>query len=294
MELVSIFALSLSVLALLLWISSVWIPWLNGPPHSYREQPAAADQHTNGTPSGEADGGSTEPVNQGWHPQEKEHRRHERFYWKFSLVVGLAGLISAIAAAVVASFAYLAVDGQLATMRDEQRPWISIDRMDPISSFHRDQNGLLYLRISFNLKNSGHAPARYTDIAGMMVVRSNTNADLSKIKEVCIKERVRPIDEHAVGQPIFPGDTRSAGYGVELLKDEEAKLEAGKTAILLGGCVDYVYGAQNEHHQTSFVIEIDKPGPDSTFLAIDYEKDIPLAATNISFAYNPGLAANPD
>jgi hypothetical protein len=134
MEVVAVLALAFSLLALFLWFGSVWIPWLNGPPYCYpdspAEQPSGTESSTRSSEHSGSQPSAINPVHERWHPQEKEHKRHERLYWRLSLILGLAGLIGAIAATAIASFAYFATSGQLAAMHAQERPYIVVDKFD--------------------------------------------------------------------------------------------------------------------------------------------------------------------
>ena len=126
---ISISALILAALALILWIFSVWIPWLNGPPHYFPRRPeqqkAPTDHNQGEADHGDSKGKQCASEKQEWGPDENHHRRHERFYWRFSLVFAGIATFAAIGAAFAATRAFIAAQGQLEEMQADQRPWIS-------------------------------------------------------------------------------------------------------------------------------------------------------------------------
>jgi len=66
------------------------------------------------------------------------------------------------------------------------------------------------------------------------------------------------------------------------------------TVPTLAGCIDYADGVDLTHHQTRFVYEVDKKGPDGN-PTIDFTAaggDIPIS--NVILNLNPVLAGNPD
>ena len=100
------------------------------------------------------------PPNNGWHPEEKQHRGREWWYWRGSLfwvrVTALLGAVTtggAITAAVYAALAYHQAKRQADAAEDANRPWVD---MTPANSVLKAGSPF---QIRVNWSNAGHAPA---------------------------------------------------------------------------------------------------------------------------------------
>jgi hypothetical protein len=62
---------------------------------------------------------------------------------------------------------------------------------------------------------------------------------------------------------------------------------------MIAGCVDYLFQFAEGHHQTAFVYELEKPGPNGAVLRLD-PNDGEMSPGALLLEINPGLAGNAD
>jgi hypothetical protein len=74
--------------------------------------------------------------------------------------------------------------------------------------------------------------------------------------------------------------------------DDVKRLTAPQTgdAATLAGCIDYAFAGEVRRHQTRYVYEVDRKGPDNKIVPTD--GDLPADAVILNL--NPLLAGNPD
>lgn len=65
-------------------------------------------------------------------------------------------------------------------------------------------------------------------------------------------------------------------------------------APMISGCIDYVFPAGTEHHQTQFAFEVDRAGPNHGFLPIYANNPTQVEATQLNLAVNPALPKDAD
>jgi hypothetical protein len=99
------------------------------------------------------------------------------------------------------------------------------------------------------------------------------------------------------GDVIFPNHDSPVNH---LFKMGSASMMACKErkpgvagAPMIVGRIDYIFGTDPTHHQTRFIYEVDKPGPDRGFLAIEPTLG-QVTANQIALAVNPLLAKDAD
>jgi len=236
-----------------------------------------------------------------------DKHKHDRFD-KLTLGVAIAGVVvitwqstethravdEAKHATDVAAGQLKVMQGQLDEMRYEQRPWISLSGARPAIALVRNVFGRLVLRVEFPMKNVGHTPARYALIDGNIFVRGPTAPEMQNIRNMCAQDRRRPIGIRTQGITLFPDETYIQPYNFVLDKREEWRLVHEKgTTVMIAGCVDYLLADGTGHHQTAYVFELDRSGPDGTIVLID-PKSVPIPQNQLLLEINPALTANAD
>jgi hypothetical protein len=176
-----------------------------------------------------------------------------------------------------------------------ERPWIAIEGVEVLSPLAFKDDGAV-LNIKFYLKNTGHVPATHALIYGKFFYRSSyPSKELDDIWTECEQFRTMSFENRGSGLSIFPDQRGVIIYPTKMTPDDVKKLTVHSTiaAPTFAGCVDYGWGEAIIRHQTRFVYEIDKKGPDGSaklFSAAD--GDIPIADVMVNI--NPVLSGNPD
>jgi hypothetical protein len=211
----------------------------------------------------------------------------------------------------VAIFAYSvshgqlrAMQGQLDIMELDQRPWVFVASAQPIRDLSF-VDGKAYAAIELQLKNAGRRPARFASIEGEFIIRGNSEGEVRKGWGACERAKRKPVGQFLAGTAVFPGQDVPQAHVFTMSSEDIAKWKVEyeraaseqkpfTMAPIIVGCVDYVFEADNRHHQTRFVFEADRHGPDSfSFLAIDPNGgNVPLK--EFALAKNPALADDPD
>ncbi len=175
-----------------------------------------------------------------------------------------------------------------------ERPWIAIDGISVIAPLtFKDQHAIL--TVKFQLHNTGHVPAAHVLAKGIFIVRSPAPVEMGHVWEQCDLFRAMPLDQRGTGVTIFPDQSPPLNYAAQMEPDDFKRLSTipvNGTAVF-AGCIDYTFARQDERHQTRFVYEVDKKGPNGSVLIISpADGDIPIE--NVILNINPLLAGNPD
>ena len=147
----------------------------------------------------------------GWHAEEREHKRHERTYWRIQKVASAVTLIfSLIAAGGAAAGAYIAFGAfkearrqadeakrQADVVVSDQRPWLHLEDVKT-EQINYNVNGLMFTT-RFSVKNYGRSPAIHTAIQ-TKVIPMKFDA-LTDEKTLC------ETDYNKSGPLVFPGET---------------------------------------------------------------------------------------
>jgi hypothetical protein len=239
----------------------------------------------------------------------RDTRRGDGYDWSAMSTVAIA--FATVAGVAVASLQWTALHStdekigrQLSLIEADQRAWVFVLSADPV----RDlifANDRAYAAVKFQLRNAGRTPARFASIEGEFVSRGQTADEVRKGWGTCNKARLKPEGQLLAGTAVFPGQEIPQATvfvmqpeDVRRWKADYDRATAEKTnfgsAAVIVGCVDYVFEKTNQHHQTRFVYEVDRKGPDAvSFLAIDPAAgNVPVGS--IALAKNPGLADDPD
>jgi hypothetical protein len=92
---------------------------------------------------------------------ESEHRENERSVRRSTVAIGRLTYVLAAAAVIGAVFSwktYVAIDGQLAEMQDDQRPWVKIKTLEMGSDLVFDDKGIHFI-LKYQLENVGRSVA---------------------------------------------------------------------------------------------------------------------------------------
>jgi hypothetical protein len=258
-------ALLLSCLALFLWVCSVWLPWLNGPPYYFPDNPlserATAESSESEPQQGNADPPKADPVRKGWHSDERHHRQQERAFWRFSQIFIAITATGAVVAAYAAVRAYIAaqgqvtaMQGQLSEMHAEQRAWVSFDQNPVLTrDLALDENGLA-IDLAFIAKNTGKNPAFRSTV--------NLGADFGRSPSEKWEREVCYQDSSVFGSSVFPGDKSYPRVGVQITSDQIAKAHNDIPAnfrpldITVIACAVYMDAVTGIWHHTPYAYTI--------------------------------------
>jgi hypothetical protein len=154
-----------------------------------------------------------------------------------------------------------------------QRAWI---RTDEIAlgggALAFDKNGAS-VSISFKITNIGNSPAvNVTPHAWLIVLRTGGPFHWQEQQRMCGEIRKQPF---GLGFSLFPGETfpSNVGFGawslgVNVSPEETEKglaisADGKHVALYVFGCIDYTFPTDaTAHHQTEFILELRKRGPD--------------------------------
>jgi hypothetical protein len=160
-----------------------------------------------------------------------------------------------------------------------ERPWLKISfAVQRLASkgngidFNTD--GSLQLSLLAIITNTGHSVATDVVVPMKAFLAYDTDTIFKKPlrvqSEMCDKVASTPLgkpDESQMAVTIFPGDTdNSTGHGVGI---DKAEIDAAPNAAprapgpkrlypIIVGCVDYQYGTSEKHHQTRFILDIQR------------------------------------
>jgi hypothetical protein len=117
---------------------------------------------------------------------------------------------------------------------------------------------------------------------------------MSKPRAKCAEARRRIIDQTATGVTIFPDEEAPLNEWFRMMPTGIIRLRENKKDVaMIAGCVDYLFQFAESHHQTAFVYELDKAGPNGSVLILDPDDgDLPPSA--LLLEVNPALAGNAD
>lgn len=203
--------------------------------------------------------------------------------------------------ALVAGLQTCILSNQLQELKDENRPWIYVENALPASSLAISESDVS-LSLEFHLNNTGRFPSRFTSIAGEFFYFHGTAASalrddiLQKLfvsVPACRQRRRTPFP----GTAVFPQQRIRIKQPFAMDKtsiSEWKNLKAGEIgAIIIAGCVDYLFPTGGTHHQTQFVYEIQKGAPGNSFLPIPFAPgEVP--APNIWVLFNPSIPKDAD
>jgi hypothetical protein len=240
--------------------------------------------------------------------QQRAAKRKEEFEWrkfwkwrprwwrtpsdKFSFFVALFTAMLAVVAGIQA----VLVGNQIQEMRDENRPWIYPKGISPQSSLViKDDSATLVLQ--FMLTNTGHVPARFANIDGDFVFASDADPIQKTFGEApaCTKRRSTMMP----GTSVFPDESIPINHlfeivGHEFLEWKSFDPNTRRGAPMIVGCADYLFPSGATHHQTKFIVEVDKVGTETMpFVRIDPAPG-EIKKADINLAFNPTIPRDAD
>jgi hypothetical protein len=245
------------------------------------------------------------PAKQLWH-----YAIARPIQWLIDWLDGHAGLVTAVATAVIAAFTVsLAIDSarqagitnkQLSVMQDQldamkraERPWISVEDVKASAPFVISDKGITFT-FALTARNVGHAPAMFALLTAKLFVRSPDAHEVFDAWLECAEARKRDVSIARNGTTIFPNQTSPMSMWFRLTRFHVDRLTKEDAAtMMLAGCIDYLAPLSAEHHQTAFVYEVDRAGPNGSLLTLrGAEGEIPVS--DVRLMINPGLAGNAD
>jgi len=155
-----------------------------------------------------------------------------------------------------------AAQGQLALMRDADRPWIDIDIS--ITSPLIYNGKVVQEMFTFIPTNIGRSPAENISINPILRPAFMFD-DLQDIQKRLCDNAVRQSGPFFLKYALFPGHHYNQPIGLEVsiedINSHWGKLPTSIPApdpipIALVGCVDYTYELSDRHHQTAFAFDL--------------------------------------
>lgn len=185
----------------------------------------------------------------------------------------------------------IAMQGQLAAMEIDQRPWMRLAKDAPITIEKLEvQKDQILVWISFNVENVGKSPAQRINVLPSLLIPDIEPWSFKEVKRVCADAKrpnltvgnvVFPDDKEAIG-PINFGRPMSeikkatyrraedqyAGWAQGFGKDEADKVHgfllktADFTTLTVVGCINYMFGEDGTVHQTAFIYDLSRSTPE--------------------------------
>ena len=211
--------------------------------------------------------------------EERDSNRKQKFFWKhfwkwrpvwwetpadkFSFFVA----VFTAALAFVALWQLSAMEGQLAEMALDQRPWIHFEGLPQIvSPLELSSPRVASMNVTYTVKNSGKNPARRVRIIDDLIPLASPDKFLVEQATVCtralapnafVPNQLWPFDSEYV---LFPGQQFVETKTIVMVGlGEVREWNNPKRAVvhpLLVGCIDYRSLSSDAHHQTGFIFEI--------------------------------------
>ena len=207
--------------------------------------------------------------------------------------------LAALATIIYAVFAYnqwQVMHEQLRIMSDQldqmdiaQRPWLTLSRATPIDVSVMDS--FVIIGLDLRARNIGHSPAENAFAWGKAYPSLSTTEESDTAKKVCgdalgqhsdlnvmiLPDEDRPIEENnfVIGMREIINDRmerinyqytgRIAMLGKEqadVIRNEEMAQPLFSTFTIVG-CITYAYRGGNALGQTAFILDVDRPCPES-------------------------------
>jgi len=221
--------------------------------------------------------------------------------------------------AVISGGTLWAIKGQLDAMQFDQRPWIKVEVLPGrlvVERLPTDKDGpVIFFFPHLKMTNIGKSPAFNTTFSfDTYVAGEGHNDPHSAQRELCKKIRDPnnpdslerkpngiPRDYiSALGTVLFPGDffTESHEYGVRMvgiigekaLRYMQKPKDKYYVHFFLIGCVDYIFGAPSQHHQTGFVYAVSQVDGDAITPFFDASENVPESKIRIFPSQSSSIA----
>lgn len=188
----------------------------------YRHPKASSDDNFKGSrhECASAEQYSAQPASphtrqRSWHPEEREHRSKEQFYWLVQNTVAPSALVlSLIAISFAGCSAWIALQG-LEAPRSEQRPWIPVPvaKITGPLTFRDDKSA--WISWGATVRNVGHSPA--IDVRQSfhieVIAKGNVFNAIPSQREECAKASRDAHSDQFRGRVVFPNDFSDAITG---------------------------------------------------------------------------------
>lgn len=190
--------------------------------------------------------------------------------------------VTAVLGAIIFNRQLTAMQGQVDAMLADQRPWlkVSVKIRAPFSIVvdAKAPSKLVFgsLPLDVSISNVGRSPAFNVQYGVWGFLEKPGRDVMAQMKISCERMRTQPLDNPSRGAIIFPNDSINpddfgfggslvAGFSSDDLKEALSKDAQGEHfGFWIYGCVDYVFGQPQQHHQTGFLYRvgkiIDRPG----------------------------------
>jgi hypothetical protein len=183
---------------------------------------------------------------------------------------------------IVGYWQYSAIKGQLDEMRDEQRPWVSVDPKDGLGISQpltfKDAMGVGF-RVAYKLRNTGKSPALHVRFQAKIVflpMKESSVIEISRSQDrFC--EPIRNIADEFYDNIVFPGDEIGGDWPLGASQsDVNASLKTRDSgpfrhpgfvtpyAII---CIDYQLSPKTSNHfQTRYAFLLGIPQSNGTII----------------------------
>lgn len=218
------------------------------------------------------------------HATEEEHRTDEEFQWRETRNLTIFTLVAGIFAIAVSTWTLVetrrqatAAEKTLKEMQDEQRPWIIITNLTPMSVIiNKSQINIKY-RIDY--KNIGHKPAEKIRTYGGRLIYGGTKQTIQMLDNECIEG----IDTVPVMDVLLPDEEGHYFFFMGLfISDIVAsqlsveKIEFARyIAPTITGCISYTSGGSDDL-RTGYSFILEHKGSPKTVDGLDASKAFDL------------------
>lgn len=255
--------------------------------------------------------GVKQATNEQWNPEEREHHRQERSYWRWTLFVTFLAALGAVATVVLSTcslnesrLATAAVSQQAKiasqTLVESNRPWVAVtgittDYLD----ITKDE---VRLTVNVEFQNVGHSPAQQLDVSGKLIPFT-ASLNLEEQRKFCAGEQSQRKSK-IVEDVVFPETGSQRRRLVETIKPSElinnskrlfasvaesvapqlggtisniGPVNAALVHLQLIGCITYVTTVDSfaKVHSSSFAFTIMRqPRGSPTIQGLDYFIDV--------------------
>jgi hypothetical protein len=232
------------------------------------------------------DAASPESSSEGWWSKFKSEP-----ITQFTAVLAVATIVLVITGFIQAFI----LKNQVAEMKDDKRPWVYTEGALPWTGLVIDDEKAEII-LQFALMNTGKSPARFVNIEDeffFITAGITTDKEVYDKFAVCNALKYKSVP----GTAIFPGQKTPLNHIFTMNKETVAEWkkppQSSNRALMISGCIDYIFGTETTHHQTRFIYELDKQGPNRGFLQIlPVNGEIPI--NELALAVNPTLIKDAD
>jgi hypothetical protein len=195
-----------------------------------------------------------------------------------------------------ATYGTKALQGQLEVLRADQRPWVYDKGAKIWTNLFIYEDHAIFT-IAFLLENVGKSPARGVNIQGTFLFTNGSATEAYAGYQVCDLSRELP-PKAVPGRVIFPNQSAPHNHVFTMNGSNFQQWRNWKegqiAALIIAGCTDYFWGDSPVHHQTRFIFELDKTGPDNKSFLMVPGMPGEISANELGLAINPDLTKDAD